>query len=187
MAVKTEDELAIERTLQGDKEAFLDLVRRHRIAVMRLCHFTCGDYDTAAVLVKRAFLSFANSMADYRNKGDMHDLLIDHAAKELKAWIKRGAQLASQGGGYEEKLKEAFFFPAEEMARLGKRSLDEVVNYTVKVARMMRRVPPDVKLTAGLKIFEKRSYINIAAVLGIEKREVEAAMEKFRKAVLGSG
>ncbi len=185
MAIKTDDELAIEKTLEGNPEGFVDLVLRRQVPIMRLCHFVCGDLDTARNLVKRTFLAFANKMADYRTRGNMHTLLIEHAATELSQWIRRGAQPVSNGDDYEGKLRDSFYFPAEELARLESKSLDEIREYSVRVALVIRKIPPQLKLAAGLKIFENLPYERIAVLLNTSVAEVRGSVSKFRFAVLG--
>lgn len=185
--MKTADEAAIENLLTGDKSAFNDLVIRHQMAVMRLCHFVCGEYDTAANLVKRAFLAFANNVVQHRNRGDMHEVLVDHAVAELLAWIKRGSQLISPLSENAKKITAAFFLPAEDIELLENRSLDEIRNYSIRVATVLQKAPPYLKLVAGLKIFENRSMANIAKLTESSPEEAKECMVRFRSFVLGDG
>ncbi|GAB4167289.1 MAG: hypothetical protein Kow00107_11810 [Planctomycetota bacterium] len=183
--MKTSDELAIEKTLAGEPKAFGEIVVRHQMAVFRLCHFVCGDIDTANNLVKRSFLAFANNMVSYRNSGDMHPFLIEHAVAELQSWIARGAQLVHAGGDDEEKLKKSFFFPAEEMPRLQNTSLEQIQSYSIRVVAAVRPLPPLQKLVVGLCFFEEMSYLKISSLVGLSVETVAEYIDDFRRAVLG--
>jgi DNA-directed RNA polymerase specialized sigma24 family protein len=183
--MKTSDETAIEKTLAGDQSAFAGIVSRHQLEVMRLCLFVTGEFDTANNLVKRSFLSFANNMVSYRNAGDVHPLLIDHAAGELLAWIRRGAQTVSPAGSDSEKLAKAFFFPAEEMKRLQNTTLEQIRDYSIRVSSAMSSLPPMQKLVAGLSFFEGRKYLNISVLTSLSHDEVAGLIAQFRKSVLG--
>ena len=182
--MKTIDEEAISKTLDGNPEAFSEIVIRHQMAVMRLCLFVCGEYDTASRLVKRTFLAFANNMVSYRYKGDVHDDMMNHACEEIDSWIKRGEQLISPIEGLENKLKGAFYIPAEEIERIQNATVEQVQAYSIRVAMALKKLPPQIKIVAGLKMFERRAYSDIADILDIPVAQVESRLEKFRAALM---
>ncbi|MFA4985134.1 MAG: hypothetical protein WC712_00990 [Candidatus Brocadiia bacterium] len=184
--MKTEDEIAIEKTLSGEASAFGDIVTRHRFAVMRLCLFVCGEHDTASNMVKRAFLAFANNIVQFRAKGDMHPFLVDAAAREILLWAKRGSPPVSRIEDNKQKLVDSFFIPADGMANLEGRSVQEFRDYCIRVTEALTKIPSLTKLVVALKLFETRSFNSIALVLSIPETEVREHVDLFRKSVLGA-
>ncbi|MDZ7814456.1 MAG: protein kinase [Planctomycetota bacterium] len=183
--MKTIDELAIEKTLNGEAEAFADIVMRHRMAVMRLCLFACGEYETASRMLRRTFLAFANHMVSHRNQGDVHNLLINHAAQVISSWEKRGSRRVGKIENLRNNLEQAFYFPSEELERLKNTSMAELQKSFVNVAVALGKYPVHQKLVMGLKAFEGRSYNNIAKLSGIDPKKIQTIVEDFRKSILG--
>jgi RNA polymerase sigma-70 factor (ECF subfamily) len=65
-AQEPDDMLLIQRTREGDRTAFDQLIRRHERRVYNLAYRLCGNPDDAADVAADAFVRVYNSLASFR-------------------------------------------------------------------------------------------------------------------------
>lgn len=86
------DRDAVERTLDGDREAFAGIVRRHASGLVALCARVVGDRHHGEELAQEALARAYSSLGTWRRDGRFRHWLYRIAMNGCRDYLKAGAR-----------------------------------------------------------------------------------------------
>ena len=163
--------------LAGNREAFDEIVRRHRRSVYQLCYRFAGTHEDAADLAQDVFVRAFKGLARFKGDATLGTWLYRVA---VNVCLKRRA------------LKRPVVEPLDAAARADDRH-DDPLALAVRAerARTLRaaiaKLPPRQRATVILRVYQDLSHEEIAGVLGSTVGAVKAnffhAMGNLRRLV----
>jgi len=159
------------RVREGDREAFTDLVDRHKDAVVTYLARLTADRDRAEDLAQEAFLRLFRAAADYVEQGFLRAFLFRIATNLVRSEERRAQRL---------RLLMPFF-PRQEHAEpaaasgLLRRELHREVGAALAKLALRYRVP------LVLHEIEGWTYVDIAQELGCREGTVKSRVHRGRQ------
>ena len=159
------------RVREGDREAFADLVDRHKDAVVTYLARLTADRDRAEDLAQEAFLRLFRAAADYVEQGFLRAFLFRIATNLVRSEERRAQRL---------RLLMPFF-PRQEHAEpaaasgLLRRELHREVGAALAKLALRYRVP------LVLHEIEGWTYVDIAQELGCREGTVKSRVHRGRQ------
>jgi RNA polymerase sigma-70 factor (ECF subfamily) len=89
MSNAREDEAAVDRVLQGDPDAFAEIVRRWQGPLINLAYRFCGDRSRAEEMAQEAFLRSFRGLAKWRRDGTFSTWLFAVATNVYRREVRR--------------------------------------------------------------------------------------------------
>ena len=159
------------RVREGDRDAFADLVDRHKDAVVSYLARLTGDRDRAEDLAQETFLRLFRSARDYSEQGYLRAYLFRIATNLVRSEERR-----------ERRLRLLMpFFPREEHAEpaapggLLRRELHR------EMAAAMAKLPLRYRVPLVLHEIEGWSYVDIAREIGCREGTVKSRVHRGRQ------
>ena len=182
--MRSEDHVAIEATLAGDREAYGALVGRHSPAIFRLAfRMTANDADAEDV-VQETFLRGYQKLKQFRSHSDfgtwIYRIAVNCALDMLskRKYVPQQYRIAEEIEGSERVIQVADQAAGPERILLSR----EIDN---RQQRVMGQLTPAERAAFVLRHFEDRSTQEIAEILGIApnaaKQSVFRAVQKLRR------
>ncbi|HTN71724.1 MAG TPA: sigma-70 family RNA polymerase sigma factor, partial [Methylomirabilota bacterium] len=151
------DAECVRKALQGEKDAFEILVRRHQKTIFNLLYRMLGDYDEAAEISQEAFLSAYRSIKQFRGDANfstwLYRIALNHAStrrRSLTKWQQRTVALETT-----EPVSEPELNPAETMEQ---KEIQE------QVQKALSGLEPDDVTIIVLKDLQDVPYEEVARV-----------------------
>ncbi|HOG47444.1 MAG TPA: sigma-70 family RNA polymerase sigma factor [Anaerolineae bacterium] len=171
------DELLVEESKRGSREAFTELVQRHQGAVYSLCYRTVGNPTEAEDLAQEAFLRLYRSLDRFRRGARLRPWLHRIAVNAcLDALRKRKEPMLSldgmREGGTEPPIPHGGTLPEEAC-------LDRELQAAVQQALL--QLPGDYRIALVLRYLEDLSYREVADALGVPLSTVETRIFRAKK------
>ena len=159
------------RVREGDRQAFADLVDRHKDAVVSYLTRLTGDRDRAEDLGQETFLRLFRSAPDYREQGYLRAYLYRIAVNLVRSEERRERRL---------RLLAPFLLRdehAEPVANTGllRRELHR------EVAAALARLPLRYRVPLVLHEIEGWSYVDIAEEIGCREGTVKSRVHRGRQ------
>jgi RNA polymerase sigma-70 factor, ECF subfamily len=159
------------RVREGDRQAFADLVDRHKDAVVSYLTRLTGDRDRAEDLGQETFLRLFRSAGDYREQGYLRAYLYRIAVNLVRSEERRERRL---------RLLAPFLLRdehAEPVANAGllRRELHR------EVAAALARLPLRYRVPLVLHEIEGWSYVDIAEEIGCREGTVKSRVHRGRQ------
>jgi RNA polymerase sigma-70 factor (ECF subfamily) len=159
------------RVREGDRDAFSDLVDRHKDAVVSYLTRLSGDHDHAEDLAQDTFLRLFRAARDYTEQGYLRAYLFRIATNLVRSVERR-----------ERRLRLLMpFFPREEHAEpaaangILRRELHR------EVAAALAKLPLRYRVPLVLHEIEGWSYVDIAQEIGCREGTVKSRVHRGRK------
>ena len=170
MLEQTSDAELMARVREGDREAFADLVDRHKDAVVNYLTRLTGDRDRAEDLGQETFLRLFRSARDYAEQG------------YLRAYLYRIAtNLVRSEGRREKRLRLLLpFLPrnGEQPEAATPGLLRQELH--VQVSKAVASLPLRYRVPLVLHEIEGWSYVDIAQELGCREGTVKSRIHRGR-------
>ena len=170
------DAECVRKVLQGEKDAFEILVRRHQKAIFNLLYRMLGDYDEAAEISQEAFLSAYRSIKQFRGDANfstwLYRIALNHAStrrRSLTKWQQRTVALETT-----EPVSEPELNPAETMEQ---KEIQE------QVQKALSGLEPDDVTIIVLKDLQDVPYEEVARVLEVPVGTVKSRLHRARRAL----
>ena len=159
-----DDRALVRACLAGRREAFDELVVRHRRAVYRLCYRFVGNHEDAADLAQETFLRAYRALGSF--KGD----------SAVGTWLHRIAvnlslnSVAGRARRAEANVERAELVASDPDAM--SRVLSEERAAQVRAA--ITKLPPKQRATLVLRVYQEMPHQEIAELLGSSVGAVKA-------------
>ena len=165
-----DDQGWVERSLQGDHEAFELLVRRHQRMIYALAYRMTGSAADAEDLTQETFIRAHEQLAGYRAEAKFSSWLYRIAVNHGLNWRKRA-----------ERRQQVY--SEWEGQRIESSSPDPALAQKVQDALM--KLNPKQRATVALTIYDGLSHAEAARVLGCSETTVSwrlfAARTKLKR------
>lgn len=176
---ETGDGALVERTLEGDREAFRVLVRRHQDSLTRYAIRMTGDSDVAADLVQATFVKAYTRLARCRKPERFGSWIFqivanacrDHFRREKR---RRAVRLDDDDDDAPGVQLESSLDPAGDLERAELRD---------RLERAISRLPPDQREAFLLKHVELRSYDEMTEMLNASTSALKMRVHRAREAL----
>jgi RNA polymerase sigma-70 factor (ECF subfamily) len=168
---ETELEL-ITQAQQGDRQAFGELVRRHRAGVVNVVYRMCGDANLAEDAAQEAFIRAWQHLLSYRPRSPFRN------------WVYRIATNAALDALRREKETVGVDALPLEASDEGPEATLEGKERAEQVQLAVLALPPASRSVLVLREYEGLSYREIADTLGIPMGTVMSRLNYARKRML---
>ena len=158
----SEDDCLVKDSRAGSREAFDQLVRKHRVRVFRLCLRFCGDPYEADDLCQEIFLRAFRGLWRFREEARFSTWLHRITVNACLSWADRNRR-------HLEELSEDLPDPAPGQHEMMDR---EELGRTVRKA--LGRLPGKQRICLILRVYQGLSHREIAEILGGSTGTVKA-------------
>jgi len=172
---KKEERMLITEAKQGNVEAFERLVKKHQRSIYYLCLRMTGSHSSADDLSQETFVKAYFAMERFKDGRDffpwIRKIAVNSSLRFLQV-TRREEPLGDRTDRVPAKASEG----------------QELPHNLLQKSRMVRRfqealeaLPPDQKAVFMLRVFENRSYKDIARILGLSPGTVMSRLSRARK------
>jgi len=159
----------IQRAVNGDKEAYAELVRIYQNRIFGFIMRMTANRETALDLTQDTFLAAYQNLDSFRGEAAFSTWLFQIAANKTRNFMKRDKRETALPEGYEEVDKGSR--PDMDYKRRQQQEL---------LIQAVAALPYKQRLTFNLRHFDQMKFNEIARVLGVS---VSAAKTNFVEAV----
>ncbi len=159
------------RVREGDRQAFADLVDRHKDAVVSYLTRLTGDRDRAEDLGQETFLRLFRSARDYREQGYLRAYLYRIAVNLVRSEERRERRL---------RLLAPFLLREERSEPVATSGLLRRELHR-EVAAALARLPLRYRVPLVLHEIEGWSYVDIAEEIGCREGTVKSRVHRGRQ------
>ncbi len=167
----------VERARSGDREAFTELVERHRGIAAAKAFGILGDVHLTADALQEAFLKAWQRILTLREPERFSGWFLAIVQRSSLDLSRRRGRVSLHEQGWEE-------LPGEDGAAPAKASGAEALVQEERGDRIrvaLRALPPEYREVIILKHAEGRSYREIARLLGTTVKAVESRLFRARQ------
>jgi RNA polymerase sigma-70 factor (ECF subfamily) len=177
MEAPLSDSEIVRQVKAGSLEDYAELVRRHQLKVLRLCHSIVGPSE-AEDAAQEVFLKAYSALSDFRGDSQfstwLYRIAYRHALnllskRKLRKTESLDALLEARGETWPDFIQNARAGKAEDDRQLAQAAL--------------ARLTPDQRLVLTLREMEGLSYAEMAEVLGLTLDAVKVRLFRARKAL----
>jgi RNA polymerase sigma factor (sigma-70 family) len=171
--LRSDDEVLVNRCLEGDQPAFAFLVDKYKEVVHAYAYRRVGDYQEAEDIAQEVFIKAYRKLAQLKWPHKFRSWLYTIVSNECKMWLRRHSKEREQEVSWED-------VPVEELDELAVRAhSDEDIKLTVKSA--METLPDDRELALSLYYMSSLSVKEIAHFMGVSPNSVRIKLHRARK------
>ena len=171
--MRSDDEVLVNRCLEGDQPAFAFLVDKYKEVVHAYAYRRVGDYQEAEDIAQEVFIKAYKKLAQLKWPHKFRSWLYTIVSNECKMWLRRHSKEREQEVSWED-------MPVEELDELAVRAhSDEDIKLTVKSA--METLPDDRELALSLYYMSSLSVKEIAHFMGVSPNSVRIKLHRARK------
>lgn len=184
-----EDAAIIERSKNGDRVAFNELVRRHQRRVFNLCYRIIGNRDEAEDVAQEVFITVFKAIKNFRGDSTfstwVHRVTTNHCKNRLK-YLKRRryfqttsideTQDTGEGEQKREYASDEFYTPEEDLER------SEV---GAEIEGAIAQLDEDYRIVIVMRDVQGMSYQEIADVLELKEGTVKSRIHRARLELQG--
>ncbi len=179
-----EDRELIERSRNGDREAFDELVRRYEKQAYNLAYRLTGNYDDASDVVVEAFVRAFQGLHTFRGEAHFGTWLYRVVLNTFYDTRKR-----AKGSQHTVSLEEELELDGDTLTRQiedtspGPQELVEQQERDEILQRAIDQLPPERRVLVVLYHFENLSYEEIAQILKLPVGTVKSRLNRARLAL----
>jgi RNA polymerase sigma-70 factor, ECF subfamily len=172
-----DDECVVREAIGGSREAFDELVRRHRSQIYTLIRTVIGDDTDADDLTQECFVRAYVSIVRFRREGAFRTWLTRIAVNVARTYMARrrrahrsvSLEVASDG---ERWTSEPFIVESDIEGALGRRRA---------IVRALAQLPEECRVALTLRDVQGFEYHEIAEVLNTPIGTIEARVFRARR------
>lgn len=165
-----EDLALVERCVNGDREAFTELVIRYQRPVYNAALWILRKPEDASDVAQMVFLKVAEQLDDFDSRHRFFSWIYRIAVNESLNLLRRN--------GREEALDDEIELPAADSAnpewRVGESQQAE------RIRRTLLTMSTNDRMVLMLRHFGELSYEEIAQVLGVDQKTVKSRLFEAR-------
>lgn len=174
--MRMEEKELVQRTIQGDEDAFGVLVKKYRTKVFNLAYSMTHDRDAADDLAQDAFIKAYFALPHFKMKSEFGTWLYRIAINTVKDHLRKKGRIKKIAF---EKEIEHLVIQEDEMERKEKKHLEEQNRRLVHKA--IQSLPEKYKLILSLRDIQGFSYGEIADILNVSPGTVDSRLHRARK------
>ena len=167
------DRDAVERTLDGDREAFTGVVRRHGSGLVAVCARMVSDRYMGEELAQEALARTYSSLGSWRGDGRFRHWLYRIAMNCCRDYLKAGARAERPSDLAEDELD--LVAPRDPERDLENRQLASALQAEVE------RLPPAYREAFVLFHAEHMDYEQIRAITGVSVGALKVRVHRARR------
>lgn len=171
-----EDDAIILRILDGDIQAFAELMRRYNQRLYRLCRSVLANDAEAEEAVQEAYLRAYQNLAQFEGRAKFSTWLTRIALHEALARRRRLARWVSLDGS--EHQDRAVRIPARERGPECEAANEEL---SAALEQAIDALPPPYRTVVVLRLVEGLSTDETALCLGLGREAVKSRLHRSRK------
>jgi len=171
--MSADDAALVHRCLDGDADAFRELVERYQGAVHATAYYYVGRYSAAEDVAQEAFLGAYRSLTRLREPARFGPWLREIACRTAANWLRRHGKQWDQ----ETPLPFRRTLSIED-AREGPRGLLERSERYARVEMAIDSLPERYRLPVVLRYLQELSYQEIADFTGTTREEVRGILQR---------
>lgn len=159
-----DDRALVAACLAGRREAFDEIVARHRRAVYRVCYRFVGNHEDATDLAQESFLRAYRALRNFKGESAvgtwLHRIAVNLSLNAVSGRARRGETS-------DDRVEPVGLEP-DAMSRVLTEERAE------RVREAIARLPPRQRATLILRVYQEMSHQEIADVLGSSVGAVKA-------------
>jgi len=173
------EEVLIERTLAGDKDAFGELVDRHKNEIIRAAYRFCGDFKDAEDIAQEAFIRAYMHLKSFKKESKfstwLYRITYNSACNYTRKKQKRPISY--------ERFKDKDINSSKWLIDKKSNPMDKMVDKEKKemIQRAIDKLPLKLKSVIIFREYEDLSYKEISEVLGCSMGTVESRIARARE------
>jgi RNA polymerase sigma-70 factor (ECF subfamily) len=173
-----EEKELVQRTMEGDEEAFGVLVKKYRTKVFNLAYSLTRDRDAADDLAQESFIKAYFALPRFKLKSGFGTWLYRIAMNTVKDYLRKKGKIREVAFGKEI---EHLVIQEDEMERKEKKQQEEQNRRLVHEA--IQSLPEKYQLILSLRDIQGFSYGEIADILNISPGTVDSRLHRARKSL----
>lgn len=167
----TGDEPLIARLKAGDEDAYRDVVSRYTMPLVSVSYKIVGDRAAAEEIVQDTFASFHRSMRSFNGTSKIFTYLYRIAANKSVDAVRKAVRSRT--------------LTARMRVRETKHeSHEDAVAVKVVVEEALKRLPGKLRAPLLLVEYERLSYADVAAILGVPVNTVRTRIFRARERLI---
>jgi RNA polymerase sigma-70 factor (ECF subfamily) len=174
---QTADETLVQSVLDGQDDAFRDLMVRHQTGVYRLAYYWTGNRDDAHDLCQECFIHLYRVLNRYDSRYRFHVWMYKVCNNRCINWLKANRR-AREMIPFSHMTEEALDIPDKAPGPMERVSHMEVRQTLLDA---VQRLPEKYRVPITLRYLEELSYKEIAVVMGITVKNVEIRIHRAKK------
>lgn len=170
--VNATDHILVERSVDGDSDAFAELIRRHSPIARAYAHRILGNWSEADDVVQDAFVRAWQQLHDLRNPAAVKAWLMRIVSRQAYAQIESRVTTGALDG-YDPPVR------ADSQP-------EEIVERNAQLAALsmaLNRLPRDQRRAWLLREIENSSYAEIAQEMQIPSSTVRGILARARTSI----
>jgi len=181
-----EDIVLISRTLQGQKEAFAQLINRYKNCIFNLVYRTTGNYADAEDTSQEVFLQAYKKLRDYRPAFRFRNWLYTIALNICRNKLKKEGRLEFISLDKPVKTEESeVYLQIPDRSPTPEESLITEME-SKRISEMIHALPLKYRDVFLLRYTEGLTYEEISRVAGLSLGTVEARLFRARRLLMKS-
>lgn len=161
------------RCLEGNTDAYTDLVHRYQNAVYATAYYYAGRYGAAEDIVQEAFLTAYRSLPWLKQSDKFGPWLKSITCRTAANWLRRHQKQLSR----ETPLPFRRTISIEDV-REGPRGLVERAERFDRVQRAINSLPERYRLPVILRYLQELNYDEISAFTGETREEIRGVLQR---------
>ncbi len=172
--MKLTDAELVEKTLQGNKDAFGVLVTKYRGAVHGLAYHITGSFSDAEDLAQEAFIKAYRNLTQIQDKSKFASWLNSLTANLCKSWLRKQKDNVVSVDESSDVSSQIIAFDTPEQALADK-------EFRASVVKAISALPEKNRLVITLFYLDGLSYKDVADFLDTTVSTVQSRLQRGRK------
>jgi RNA polymerase sigma factor (sigma-70 family) len=172
--MKPDEPGLIEKAIQGEKEAFTELVRQYQKRIFGFIMRMTADREAALDLTQDTFLAAYQNLSGFRREASFSTWLYQIAANKAKNYMKKSKREVPFMDGYDDSSDAD-----RPDIQLEEKEQEAILKEAIA------SLPYKQRLTFNLRYFDQLKFNEIAGVLGVSvsatKTNFAEALAKLKK------
>jgi len=176
-----EDQLLVERSKKGDREAFEHLVKMYENKVYTIAYRLMGNHADAADLAQDAFIKIYQALPNFRGDSSfstwIYHITVNVCRDELRKRQRRptfSLDETTENGSTPNELRSTMSTPEEELERTETQAM---------VQQCLNNLSDDYRIILVMREIQEMSYEEIAEILGLSLGTVKSRLSRARNAL----
>lgn len=171
-----EEKELVQRSREGDEEAFGVLVKKYKTKVFNLAYSLTHDHAASDDLAQETFIKAYFALPRFKLKSEFGTWLYRIAVNTIKDYIRKKVRIKKVN--FENEMKR-LIIQEDEMERKEKNQLEEQRRRLVH--RAIQSLPEKYQLVLSLRDIQEFSYGEIASILNVSPGTVDSRLHRARK------